>query len=268
MFTFFHQALQSPQERARLKKMREDAIERRCAIAVPWNPNMKWARELNIKAETYQVLELFESVPSARREDPNEIPSKKTVLSPEGNWMYCVKQCLRGETLTTMCGSKRGTVMFDGPVRIPCLFTRTPNGSRWNDAPFMSLTPLEFLTLRGGTRLAKGRVVIAGLGLGHQLIEVSKRPQVKELILVEKSQELVDFILPKIEPHLAKKLDQVIVGNAYEELPKLRANVALVDIFENYGGNSYEQRRLRESCLGIEHIWCWGTAAVGDESPW
>ena len=50
------------------------------------------------------------------------------------------------------------------------------------------------------------------LGLGHQLIEVSKRLQVKRIVLVELDQELVDWILPVIRPHVKKPLE-VVVGD-------------------------------------------------------
>ncbi len=88
--------------------------------------------------------------------------------------------------------------MWDGPVSIPALHERLSyNKDHWDQVPWMSLTPMEMMTMRHGTKRARGRVIVAGLGLGHQLIEVSKRKQVKEIVLVEKSQELVDWILPR-----------------------------------------------------------------------
>ena len=48
---------------------------------------------------------------------------------------------------------------------------------------------------------------VAGLGLGYQLIEISKRPQVTRLTLVEKSRSIVDWLLPVITPHLGRPLD-------------------------------------------------------------
>jgi spermidine synthase len=121
--------------------------------------------------------------------------------------------------------------------------------------------PPEILTLREGTRLAKGRVVIAGLGLGHQLIEVSKRFQVKEIVLVEQSQELVDFYLPRVRSLVKKKLT-VIVGDAYEVVPTLSADVALIDIFPGYGHNEAATRELARRSPKIKKMWGWGTAAV------
>jgi len=76
-------------------------------------------------------------------------------------------------------------------------------------------------------------------------------------VLIEKSQELVDWVLPKILPHLGRPLTEVIVGDAHRVLPTLQADVALVDIFPNYGNNAWYQ-----PCPQIGHIWCWGGASV------
>ena len=100
-----------------------------------------------------------------------------------------------------------------------------------------------------------------GLGLGHQLIEVSKRLTVKEIVLVERSQELVDFYLPRIRPLIKKRLT-VLVGDALEIVPTLRADVALIDIFPAYGGNEPATRELARRSPNIKKMWGWGTAEL------
>ncbi len=132
----------------------------------------------------------------------------------------------------------------------------------------MSLTPMEMITLRPGIKLAKGEVVIGGLGLGYQLVEVSKRKQVKKITLVEIDQGIVDNILPRLLPMLDHPVDEGIVGSVYDVMPTLKADVALIDVFKTYGNNEYKQYRLRETCKNIGNIWCWGTAKVGRESRW
>jgi hypothetical protein len=167
--------------------------------------------------------------------------------------MYCEKKLERGECLDILSGRKRGSVMFDGPVTFPAIHEI---GS-WRDTPWMSLTPNEIFTLRIGTKFAKGHVIVAGLGLGHQLIEVLLRKQVTKVTLVEKSQGLVHFVLPEIQRVLCDKLESkldVVVGNAYELIPKMSGDVALIDIFGGYGGNTFPR------CAGITKVWCWGAA--------
>ncbi|NJK31626.1 MAG: hypothetical protein HC927_03975 [Deltaproteobacteria bacterium] len=80
--------------------------------------------------------------------------------------------------------------------------------------------------------------MIAGLGLAHQLIEVGKRDVVTEITVIERSAELCDLIMPRAMPILAaqgKTQVKVIVGDAFQVLPKLTADVALVDVFPTYG---------------------------------
>jgi len=47
------------------------------------------------------------------------------------------------------------------------------------------------------------------------------------------------------------------VKDAHEVLPTFEADVALVDIFPQYGGN-----RLHYSTPGIKVVWCWGGACA------
>jgi hypothetical protein len=247
-----------------MRKAREDRmkreVERRLAACAPWDPLMKWKPELNILADTYKPFSLF-LVRAVNSNDCNDCTSAQAVLSPNKKFLYCEKKLKRGDVLETVYGRDKGTVLFDGPVVIPALHDMDSCGTRWRVVPWMSLTPMEIFTLRNGTKLAKGTTAVVGLGLGHQLIEVSRRKQVKKIILVEESRELVDWLLPRIRLHMARPVDEVIIGDAYKELPKMKGvDVALVDIFKGYGSNHYRRDELRRQCFGIKHIWAWGTA--------
>ena len=245
--------------RAELEALKERKI-RRIASAEPWSADMRWKRELNLKADTYQVLRFF---------------GGERTESPNGKWLYEEKLLDKGAILATHQGSRLGSVVFDGPVIIPALFQQDDRSfTGWKKSPFMSLTPMEFFTLRAGTKLAKGHVVIAGLGMGHQLINVAKKKSVKRITVVERSGELVRFIWPEIQKHLADKPVEMIVGDAYEVLPELTADIALVDIFPNYGNNRFAIRDLDNynfgwksvPCPGIKRMWVWGSAEVkGDD---
>ena len=122
----------------------------------------------------------------------------------------------------------------------------------------MSLTPMEMVTLRGGIRFAKKHTVVAGLGLGHQLIEVSRKKSVKKITLVESSQELVDWLLPRIKTFMGDAKLKVVVGDAKKLVPKMTADVALIDIFRSYGSNDFVE------CPKIPRVWCWGSAEISD----
>jgi len=247
-------------------KAREEQRLQRIAKAVPWRPDIPWSRELNIKADTYLVRHFFDG---------------QETLSKSGLWRYSEQVLPKGRLLATLHGSRHGTVLFDGSVLIPRLHRR--DDEAWSTEPFMSLTPMEMLTLRAGVRLATGHVVIAGLGLGHQAIEVSRKKTVKKITIVEKCSDLVDFVWPEVQKHVGDKPIEMIVGDAYEVLPKLTANIALVDIFPTYGSNRFEVRDLepdrysRKSnrsserysfgwkpvpCPTIKKVWVWGAADV------
>jgi hypothetical protein len=265
---------------AEMRALREERLTR----AVPWTPDIKWEPGLSIQASTYHPLRLFPVEPS-QIVDPNKLPPEQKVVSPDGQWLYCEKILPRGDALRTILGNRKGNVVFDGPVIIPALhqlqtqesyervqlegpnlgmgdFRFVPTTvSFWKQNPWMSITPMELLSLRPGTRMARGDVIIAGLGLGHQLIEVSKRPQVRRLMLVERSQGLVDFMMPAIEPHLHKRVE-VFVGNAYEVIPQLAADVALIDIFPKYGGNQHSCDKLERTSPGVKKFWCWGCGVI------
>lgn len=238
-----------------------EEYQRRMASCVPWNPAMKWDRELNIVGSTYRPLNVFPELAPSDAPVATLSPAHRAD-SPNKLFRYCLRLHRAGQQLLTWFGGETGSAIFDEDVPIPAIFQcRDGEPGVWNEHPWMSITPAEILTLREGTRLARGRTVIAGLGLGHQLIEVSRRLQVKEVVLVELSQELVDFYLPKIRPHLKKRLT-VIVGDAYEVLPTLSADVALVDIFPSYGGNDAATLQLARRCPKIKKMWGWGTAPM------
>ena len=55
------------------------------------------------------------------------------------------------------------------------------------------MTPAEMLTQRSGVQAAEGTVVLGGLGLGWLLRKVCEKPSVERVIVVEKSQELLDW---------------------------------------------------------------------------
>jgi SAM-dependent methyltransferase len=234
---------------------------------------MKWVPELNLRAESYKVPVLMEDVETTFAKYSS--PAREAIHfrdSPNGKFRYVNNGLKRGDKLATVYGNKQGTVMFDGTVVIPALYAREwREDGDWEQEPWMSVSPSEIFSLRGGTRLSHGRTVVAGLGLGYQLDEIIRRKRVKEVVLIEISQELVDWLLPIIRARFGefdKKLVDVIVGDVYTEMPKLTADVAVVDVFKSYGGNDWERDKLRDTCKNIDRIWCWGTASLPDRWGW
>jgi len=274
------------EERALWKEQARLEWIRKAGPAVPWTPDIKWKPVMQIQTASYGwfVRDLF---PEASEVLPGEAFSRAKcfVLSPSGRYCYAKKILPAFGLLDTMSGNRKGKVFFDEPVMIPMLFERkliqgpATYGS-FPEMPWMSLTPMELMSLRPGVKMAKGHTIIAGLGLGHQLIEVSHKPTVTAITLVEYSGELVSWLLPRIQAHMDPRVPlRVLIGDAYKIVPQLTADVALIDIFPRYGGNrerwldrtteilkggGWVYRRGRDvrartqSCPGIKKVWIWG----------
>jgi hypothetical protein len=261
------------QETIRRERKRE--VEQRLGRCVDWDPWMPFDKELNLKASSWNPRILFPEVtPSPAGTQGRKLwknGKEYYAESPRGTWRYCHMTLGRGAKTTIGLGSKRGTVLYDGDVIVPAVFRRPYAGSdSWNAVsqfPAMSHTPMEIFTLRPGTRRAKGDVIVAGLGLGHQLIDVSNRKKVKRLRLIEINQELIDWIYPRIQPHLGMEVE-VIVADAYKVLPDMTADVVLLDTFTGYGGNDTKRNEvMRTGNFGF--VWAWGTQYLeGSDSLW
>jgi len=235
--------------------------ERRLNECVEWNPKMSWKKELNLKASSYSCLNLFPGLePKNKHPNPNNAVAGEYVDSPSGDWRYVVNVIPRGTKLATWCGNKIGSVIFDGPVNVPAIYGREAwrKEISYRNEPWMSLTPAEIMSMRTGLRFAKGHTVVAGLGLGHLLIEVTKKRSVKKVTLVEISQELVDWLYPRVKAYLAQDVN-VIVGDANHVIPGLEADSALIDIDSSYGNNNFHAPKEH-----IDKVWVWGTATIGE----
>ncbi len=277
-------------EKAQRERMKREREERLAKGGVPWDLKMKWVHRLTIQASTWPSWDLFPCVATAHHNPNHEKDESKHVLSPSGQFMYCKKLLRRGEMLATMNRSTQGDVMFDADVEIPALHERTKgwraeHGEVWCEKPWMSITPNELLTQRPGLRFAKGHTIVAGLGLGWALAMIRLKKSVKHVTLVERSQELVDWVLPRAmdvaKLHHGEKMASldVVVGDAYDVIPKMKADVAVIDIFDGYGSNDFlDDLRYshrggtllpeERSCSGIGRIWCWGSAKISEERGW
>ncbi len=119
------------------------------------------------------------------------------------------------------------------------------SGNSWRDDCVMSDAEYEKITNRTIVRVARGNVLIAGLGIGMILIPLLKNKDVKKITVIEKEQELIDLISPKIKKHDKKNKLQVIQGDINEiELPKeQKFDVIYFDIWDNVCGDNYQQMK-------------------------
>ena len=64
------------------------------------------------------------------------------------------------------------------------------------NALVMSNTPMEIDTHREFIRLARGNVLINGLGLGMALTAILRKPEVKSVTVIERSAEVIELVGP------------------------------------------------------------------------
>lgn len=204
-------------------------------------------KKLLIDASTYRPEPLFNLAPERH---PTNL-----VASPNGRFAYANRILPGGAELWTADDrGVQGTVSFTGDVVIPTLydFSRRPELPVW-----MSLTPMEVFTLRPGVMRARGKVIIAGLGLGWFLRKVHQRISVNEIVLVEKDQGLLDWFGYGMCRKLPKVTD-VICDDAYRHLGKHgRRTCYLYDIWPTLGC-ARRDRKFQAKKRGLTTVWGWG----------
>lgn len=109
----------------------------------------------------------------------------------------------------------------------------------------MSDTQMEQETNREFVSHAHGKVLIGGLGIGMILLAIQDKPEVTEVLVVEKYQEVIDLVKDQLP--LNDKV-KVIQGDIFEYEPEDKYNTIYLDIWNNANDRSIyedEQRPLR-----------------------
>ncbi len=106
------------------------------------------------------------------------------------------------------------------------------NGREW-----MTVTPSEINTMARDIRAAHGKVAVFGLGLGYYAFMVSRKPEVTQVVVIERDASVIslfkEFILPQF-PN--KNKVTVMEADAYayaESMGKERFDCAYVDIWHD-----------------------------------
>lgn len=229
-------------------RRRQEAIKARYERLIEVSPAVDWtesfpapAQPVVFEASTWEPFTLFD--------EPTD--------SPCGTWRYDTIPLKRAHPLDVKTYRGHKKIVFNDDVPIPRVLDVQKN-TMW-----MSYTPQEVLTQRPGLRKTKGHTVVAGLGMGWLLTRVLQKKTVKKVTLVEQSQELVDWLLPVLRKRYDAPWDalEVVVGNAYDEVPKLTADVALWDIWEMLGtADNWECERVQAQCPNIGATWFWGAS--------
>lgn len=225
-----------------------EAAARCIPQAREWSDKLKWEPELAIRADSWRpaVQPWLDGWGL-----PTIAPAAVEPGLKCGEWLLVNRTLPKGRWLGTRQGNRKGRVCFDADVAVPTLVIKRS----WGDLDvMMSLTPMELWSLRGGTRLAKGHVVIAGLGLGYQLVKVMQRKQVARVTVVERSQTVVDMVWPVVSKMVDAGRVEVVVGDAKQVVPGIACDVVLADVDASYGGNTFPH------CPKAGRVWVWGAA--------
>lgn len=247
-------------KRPRAAQTREASLEFALRqISEPWDEDKtRFKPELVLQGRTYQVPQLFDVAPYPA--DPEETPAGHLLRSPSGEFAYMNRLWRRGQGIPLLQNRKTGVVCWDDDVVIPVLLDgRTL--SVW-----MSLTPMEIFTMREGISMAKGTVVIGGLGMGYLLRKVCEKTTVERVIVVEHSRELLDWFGERLCAAQPKVTD-VICGDAYEQLGKFGDGARyLFDIWPTYG-DAAEDVRFQGIKQQYRGVWGWGDYQLLTPSP-
>lgn len=174
----------------------------------------------------------------------------------EGNVEFRKMILSKGIPLKVFAGSRYGYANLTDDVSIPIMMM---NGSTW-----MSFTPMEIISQRAGLRLAKGNVMIGGLGMGWLAQAVAEKKSVTSVTVFETNPVVLDWFSDHVAKKLGDKFGGIIEQDAYEAAYEghHKYDSILFDIWEGYG-TAYDEEKFNmlkgevKSFNGTS-IWGWG----------
>jgi hypothetical protein len=195
-------------------------------------------------AEPYKKLITFEA---AKWQTKNPIPEC------ESENLALVKMVLPEGGMLELSGSSRCD--FDADVTFTVLRKKDTCKTVW-----MSDTPFEARSNASAIKHAEGNVLVAGLGIGYVLLKMVAKKKVTSITVIEENKELIDLILPHLEPHLKGKV-KVINKDIYKYKTKRIFDFCWFDIWESDSGFEYAAPKLmwqfRKNC-SIDKMKFWG----------
>ena len=214
-----------------------------------------------LNADTYKTDFLYAITPS--------LLAESYLLSPNKNWAYVNRLLPQGVPLFLFDQPPPSSVVWTGEVALPMLIDMNVahNGRRITHLPeqdrvgqgavWMSLTPAEMLSQRAGIKKARGKVVVGGLGLGWFLRKVAEKPEVTEIIVIEKSKELLNWYGRNL-CRQCPKVTEVIAGDVYNEIGRHGNCQYLLDIWLRYGDAKSDGKLWAAMRRYQYQIWAWG----------
>lgn len=140
----------------------------------------------------------------------------------------------------------------------------------------------EMFMLAPAIDAARGKVLIGGLGIGYSFQKIYRKPEVKSIIVVEKSADVIKLVWPAMRLWAAhvdsKKPFVVIQADLYEflrtERPQKKFDFMSLDIWTATGEREHEAsvqplRKLAKRVLRPGgKIHCWGEETMEGQMRW
>lgn len=120
----------------------------------------------------------------------------------------------------------------------------------------MSNTPMEIFTNQKAADMATGRVLINGLGLGMLLHYILQKPDVTEVVVVERDEDVIALVAPSFSRH--PKLT-IVYGDAFTHQPMGKFDFAWHDIWTYINDENLKEMDLLEArydAVAKEQL-CW-----------
>ena len=159
---------------------------------------------------------------------------------------------LRVGAMTLVPGYWSGTVLARGMAAL------LRDGASW-----MSMTPFEIESQEIGVRLARGHVLVFGLGLGWSALASALRDEVEAVTVVERDRDVIDLhrtldLAAQLPPAARAKLS-ILEGDAYDYRPGRPVDLLMPDIWLPLvnDGRVEEVRRMQAN-VGARGIYFWG----------
>ena len=120
------------------------------------------------------------------------------------------------------------------------------DGNEW-----MTLTPVDLDTSEEAISAAHGKVVTFGLGLGYYAYMVSEKDEVDEIVVVEKSRDVIRLFKKYILPQFPNKDKvRIVECDAFEYaervMPSEKFDVAFVDTWRDASDGTPMYRRMKK----------------------
>jgi hypothetical protein len=131
------------------------------------------------------------------------------------------------------------------------------------DQAWMSMTPYEIESQEIGVRLARGHVLICGLGMGWSAMVCALRDDVTEVTVVERDPEVIGLFsaleVTEQLPDAVRRKIHIVEGDAFAFRPSSRVDLLMPDIWYPLvsDGRVQEVQRMQAN-VAAAAVYFWG----------